>query len=266
MPMRRIHVLLALVSVALSACAQNPSPPRSTASGLFGRSWVSTSKKYLPRAEAGDPEFQNLIGFMLFFGEGAAMNRSEAHVWFHKAADQGHVMAQRNLAIMHRLAIGVPQDLEEADFYARSAGIIDLGDLVATMPSSLRSGPREFKQDDPFEKPGEGRGESTYVAFCAGCHGLNGIAAYINSPSFAMGERLQKPDAVLLGSIRDGIGLMPNWGNKFSEERLLDVLAFVRSLEQRYKSGIAQAIRGAPKRYFLFGPMEYDDAAYRISY
>jgi mono/diheme cytochrome c family protein len=203
---------------------------------------------------------------MLFFGEGAPINRPEAHFWFHSAADQGHALAQRNLAIMHRLGIGEPPDIEEAVFYARSAGITDLDRLVEAMPSALRGSLREVEQDTLFAEHELERGEATYTTFCAGCHGLNGIAAYIGSPSFALGERLQEPDSVLLYSIYQGKGVMPSWGDKLPEDRLRDVLAFARSLQRHYENGIAEGIRRAPGRYFLFGPMEEDDSAYRLSF
>ena len=264
--MRTTGRILALFNLALSACAFDPPSSSETDSRIYGPGWVSTYDKYLPRAEAGDPDFQNLIGFMLFFGEGVAVNQPASHLWFHRAADRGHKLAQRNLAIMHRLGIGEPPDPEEAGFYARSAGITDLGHLVEVMPSSLRSGIGEAGHDDLFAQHTMGRGEATYSAFCAGCHGLNGIAAYIGSPSFALGERLEKPDGVLLYSIHQGKGVMPSWGDKFSDDRLLDVLAFVRSLRERYQNGIAEGIRRAPVRFFLFGPMEEDDSAYRISF
>jgi mono/diheme cytochrome c family protein len=264
--MRPIMGISALIIVALSACAFDPPSSRETVSRIYGPGWVSTYEKYLPQARAGDPEFQNLIGFMLFFGEGVSMNRPEAHFWFHSAADQGYALAQRNLAIMHRLGTGTPPDIKEAVFYARSAGITDLGRLVEAMPSSLRDGMREVEQDHRAAGHNTERGEATYTAFCAGCHGLNGIATYIGSPSFALGERLRKTDAELLYSIYQGKGVMPSWGDKFSEDRLLDVLAFVRTLRKQYENGIAEGIRRAPGRFFLFGPMEEDDSAYRISF
>jgi len=263
----RAFLFFALFGITLSGCAQYPHSPRATELWLhYGQGWISTFEKYLPLAEAGDPNFQNLIGFMMFFGEGVPMHRPEAHFWFHKAADQGHTTARRNLAIMHWLGIDVAQDLVEAKFYASLAGINDLDELARNTPARTTKDARNPHQEDRIAPHDTGRGESTYVIFCAGCHGLNGVAAFVGSPSFALGDRLQKSDAVLLASIRNGIGLMPDWGNKFSEERLLDVLVFVRTLERRYQNGIAQSIRGAPERYFLFGPMEDDDAAYRISY
>ena len=202
---------------------------------------------------------------MYFFGEGAPKDRSQAHLWFHNAADQGHVLAQRNLALMHRLGIGVPVDRKEADFYARSADMADLERLVDTIPASRRSSMRKVERDPAAARRKMERGEATYATFCAGCHGLNGVAAYIGSPSFALGDRLQKPDAVLFYSIFHGKGMMPSWGDKLSEDRLRDTLAFVRTLQTQYENGIAAGIRRAPGSYFLFGPMEDDHAAFRSS-
>lgn len=70
----------------------------------LGRDLVDTTyEKFRASAQAGDAESQNLIGVMLFFGEGVPRNRLIAHWWFHKAADQSNARAQRNLAIMHSL-------------------------------------------------------------------------------------------------------------------------------------------------------------------
>jgi TPR repeat protein len=265
--MRTLHLFFMFLSVVLSGCAHYPNSPRSTDLRLgYGQDWISTSEKYLPLAEAGDPEFQNLIGFMLYFGEGISMNRLEAHFWFHKAADHGHRAAQRNLAIMHWLGIDVSQDLEEAKFYAQLAGMNDLDEIVDNLPSKTGRGAHNFHQDNSIATRATERGESTYVSFCAGCHGLNGIAAYVGSPSFALGERLEKSDAVLLDSIRNGRGVMPDWGNKFTRQRLRDVLAFLRKLEQRYQNGIAQTLRDSPERYFLFSVMENDHSAHRMPF
>ncbi|MHA1529558.1 MAG: c-type cytochrome, partial [Alphaproteobacteria bacterium] len=245
--MRTTGKILALISVALSACAFDPPSSRETDPQIYGPGWVSTYAKYLPRAESGDPDFQNLIGFMLFFGEGLAVDRPQAHLWFHRAADQGHTLAQRNLAIMHRLGIGEPPDLEEARAYARLAEMTDLDRLVGAMPSSLTGGTLEVGRDTLAAGRDRERGEATYTTFCAGCHGLNGIATYIGSPSFALGETLHKPDSVLLYSIHQGKGIMPGWGNKLAADRLLDALAFVRTLPERYQNGIAEGIRRAPE-------------------
>ncbi len=216
-----------------------------------------TFVKFLELAKAGDEKAQHLIGFMLYFGEGVRMDRAAAHYWFHLAAGQGDTAAQLNLALMHfRGEEGAGRDLEEAQRYLRlakengskatrlsatpdiPATLDDLADRAVLMPRS---------QDK--------LGEQAYVTFCAGCHGFNGIAAYVGAPSFAVGERMEKSDAELFRTITKGHGVMPQWENKLPEDVLLDALRFVRTLPLQYLNGIAQVLRTPPPFYFVFGPM-----------
>ena len=53
------------------------------------------------------------------------------------------------------------------------------------------------------------------------------------APSFAKGERLEKSDAELLRSVRDGLSRMPPWGVILSEREILDAIAYVRTLAPR---------------------------------
>lgn len=237
----------ALGILVLASCTP---PPGYREIGAYAAAGYTTYERYLPLARAGEPKYQNLMGFMTFFGEGAPADWTEAHLWFHLAADQGYLPAQRNLAIIHWLGVGPLKDRDEAQHYARSGGITNLKQLVAAF--SEAGGERNSHP-----------GEKLYVTFCAGCHGLNGIAAYVDSPSFALGDRLEKPDGVLLYSIHNGKGVMPGWGGKLPDNRFHDVLDFVRGLEEQYQAGIAQALRRAPNLYFLFGPMAENHIAYR---
>ncbi len=112
----------------------------------------------------------------------------------------------------------------------------------------------------------ENDGEQTYVTFCAGCHGLNGIAAYAGAPSFALGDRMEKKDADLLHTIIHGHGVMPTWGSKLSEQSLANALRFIRTLPRQYENGIVQSLRAAPAFYFLFGPMSAEPVAYEADH
>lgn len=226
---------------------------------LRGTRARSTFEKFVKLAEAGDAKSQNLIGFMLYFGEGAPRDRYLAHRWFHAAADQGYMSAQLNLAVMHYAGTGVPKDLDEAEWYFRlakkngsqsleSSSGREAPDSLAELVNHAVMGPRNH----------ESSGELTYVTFCAGCHGLNGIAAYVGSPSFALGERMEKSDAELMRSITHGHGIMPAWENKLSMDELIDALSFVRTLPRQYQNGIAQVLRAPPQLYFRFGPMSTD--------
>jgi len=253
-----LSLLLAL-GVTLSGCAELAGPL-----GIQEERDRLTFAKFLARARAGNAESRTLLGFMLFFGEGIPRNRAEAHRWFHAAADQGNLRAQRNLAVMHYLGAGVPRNPDEAERYFRLArenvaAAADAGSPFHVYGSIGEVVGRVGARVQSEQRPGE----ALYVAFCAGCHGLNGVAAYVGSPSFAIGERLERSDAALLRSILNGIGDMPDWGNKLPRGELVDVLRFVRSFPSQHELGILQELRKAPGMYFLFGPMRQNPAAYQ---
>ena len=223
----------------------------------------STFAKFLKLAEAGDAKGQNRVGFMHYFGEGAPKDRYLAHRWFHRAADNGNVNAQLNLSIMHYLGAGVPQDLDEAQHYFRlakdnnslnndSAPRLQIPESLAELEE--RAAMRPWNSDLP--------GESTYATFCAGCHGLNGVAAYVGAPSFALAERMEKSDAELFRTMTRGHGVMPTWQDRITEQALVDALQFVRTLPAQYQNGIAQVLRTPPSLFFFFGPMSADPTGF----
>lgn len=113
--------------------------------------------------------------------------------------------------------------------------------------------------EDEFETPEFGDtvhgGELLFVKFCAGCHGFNGIAYYVNSPSFALGERLHKNDLELQRSITNGKNAMPSWGDKLSREEIRNIVLFIRTLHSSFQQGIAGSLRNRPETYFRFRPL-----------
>lgn len=185
--------------------------------------YESTYLRKLASAERGDPEAQNAVGFMLYRGDGVAVDRLQAQRWFEQAAAQGSARARRNLAY---IAASPPREQFSAKASANTVG-----------------GPASA-------------GELAYVKFCSGCHGVDGVAAYENSPSFAFGERLHKSDAALMASLLDGLQEMPGWEGKLPVGELREILAHVRRLPARYDAGIG-ASGGARTGYvYLFGVME----------
>jgi len=223
----------------------------------------STFARFTKLAEAGDAKSQNLVGFMHYFGEGAPKDRYLAHRWFHRAADNGNVNAELNLAIMHYLGAGVPRDLAEAQRFFRLAKDHNAlnSDSVPRLqiPESLaelaeRAAMRPWNSDLP--------GELTYATFCAGCHGLNGVAAYVGAPSFALAERMEKSDAELFRTMTRGHGVMPTWQGKITEQALVEALQFVRTLPAQYQNGVAQVLRTPPSLFFFFGPMSADPTGF----
>lgn len=225
------------------------------------RTTSTTHKKHLLRARAGDAESQNLIGYMLFLGDGVPQHRAEAYQWFTRAAHQGNTQAMRSLAVMHHLGAGTRRDESEARRFFALAG------EERGVPRHIRAAVPRFATIDQMieaasNEADNATGERTYGVFCAGCHGLRGVAAYERSPSFALGERLEKGDPELLDAVLRGIGTMPGWRDKLPVSELRDVIVHLRRLEAQYQLGIARLVHRVPRLFFLFGPMEDNPSAY----
>lgn len=94
--------------------------------------------------------------------------------------------------------------------------------------------------------------EKAYQNFCAGCHGFNGIAWYVNSPSFALRERLDKQDTELAYSIKHGLGEMPSWEHMLNAWQIDALIRYIRTFSVRYENGIMSELHQAPPRYFRF--------------
>lgn len=318
----------------------------------------STYEKILPLAKAGDPDMQNMLGFMYFYAEGVGLDYEQAHQWFHQAAEQGNPMAQRNLGLLHSKSWArIPASFDdpvEANFWfsLHAAGASGGSRLAASSYSSFLkpmaengevnhrassgediylafcAGCHGFDSSAPFprapsllmgETLGKGdsvllgsildglnsmpawrqtitqqqamavlaylrdrfdessdssppvnmgqtsaisrasddqdMGEAVYTRFCGGCHGFNGISYYVNSPSFALRQRMEKSDAQLSRSIRKGLGVMPSWENMLNPQQIDSLVRFIRTLAPAYESGIDHDIRLAPELYFLFPPI-----------
>jgi mono/diheme cytochrome c family protein len=192
----------------------------------------TTYQKFLRYAESGDPEIQNFIGYMLFYGEGVKQDYHAAHSWFHLAAEQNHKGAQRNLGLFHaRVQEESPVsylDLNEANFWFQRYEAKQRGNGSVEF-ASWQMSPWLNESDltglGPFEI-----GRQSYLYHCSGCHGEKGMAAYDLSPSFGLGERLYKSDEELLTNVMDGFGSMPGWRNLLSEETIIHTLSYIRTL------------------------------------
>lgn len=80
-------------------------------------------------------------------------------------------------------------------------------------------------------------GAATYKAKCAMCHGADGSA---NTPAgkstkalpFSTPELVAETDAKLIASTKNGIGKMPAYSGKLSDEQIKDVVHYIRSLQK----------------------------------
>ena len=161
---------------------------------------------------------------------------------------------------MHYLGEGIPEDRALAQQYFITAALNpakprDLSALNAfgTLPELV-----EWACEAPLVEPKGEEGEFTFLTYCSGCHGPNGIAALGESPSFALGERMEKSDDELYRSILGGHGTMPRWSDKLPVNWLRQALGFVRTLEKRHRAGILHVPTHRPPVYFRFGPMSTD--------
>lgn len=74
------------------------------------------------------------------------------------------------------------------------------------------------------------RGGELYATHCMVCHGASGIGVMPNTPNFAQNEALMQPDSSLLVSISSGKGIMPAYQGILTDQDILDVIVFLRTL------------------------------------
>lgn len=103
-------------------------------------------------------------------------------------------------------------------------------------------------------------GAHVFLVYCAGCHGVDGLAAYPAAPSFSMGERLGRDDATLLQSVLAGKGAMPSWENKLSVPELRGAIGYLREMADRVRRGQAARQRALPGNMYRFRPVGEPDA------
>jgi mono/diheme cytochrome c family protein len=67
---------------------------------------------------------------------------------------------------------------------------------------------------------------------CKTCHGIEGTPIFPGVPNFIRGERMDKADGILLISIMNVTPFMPPFKGIISNSDGLDLIAFIRSLQQ----------------------------------
>jgi len=216
----------------------------------------STAYRLLsPAATIENPELQNLVGLMLYRGQGTGVNAPAAHELFHSAAKLGVSDARKNLGVLHTIGPpGVAVDIEEAMMWftvAASTGdqnVLETQDSRLAVPEAIntRINP-EFKYD--------GNGKRIYLTFCAGCHGFSGMRFFSYAPSFAIGERMTASTDELMQTILQGKGLMPSWEDKLAVSDLEDALGYLRELALRTGYGTdSSAYNQIPEVFYVFNP------------
>ncbi len=253
----QLHWLLLIWVIPATATTAGGNGLETGLEAYAEQDYEAAYRAFLPLAKDGDPELQNLVGYMLYYGKGVAAAAARAHYWFHEAAEQGQFEAQLNLGVLHTVgAEGVEQDYREAESWFNGLPpqqFLDRELDSTTEEESARV--RILKQLQPVLKIDaevEHRGKDTFLKFCAGCHGFDGFAAHPAAPSFSMGDRLNKDDQELLYSLLNGKYAMPAWKGKLPETALMDVIRYLRTMHllTRYETLTRPA--EIPEYFFYF--------------
>lgn len=75
-------------------------------------------------------------------------------------------------------------------------------------------------------------GQTVYEAHCVNCHGIDGMPLTPDTPDFSLGQGLDKPDRFLFEAISTGMTLMPGYGGIINDEDILNVIAYIRTLQR----------------------------------
>ncbi|UCH46594.1 MAG: cytochrome c [Betaproteobacteria bacterium] len=75
-------------------------------------------------------------------------------------------------------------------------------------------------------------GRQAYERYCISCHGADGRGVVANAPDFARGQGLMAPDVTIAQTLRSGKGGMPSFLGILSNTELLDVVAYLRTLQR----------------------------------
>ena len=62
------------------------------------------------------------------------------------------------------------------------------------------------------------------------CHGAGGNPVLPEAPNFARGDGLMQPDRLLAEAVRNGKGAMPGFYGVLTDQEVIDVVTYLRTL------------------------------------
>lgn len=74
------------------------------------------------------------------------------------------------------------------------------------------------------------KGRMNYQRHCAACHGMNGMSVMPNVPSLRMNQGLIQPDFAILNKLKMGGPGKPPYIGIMTDEELIDVIAYTRTI------------------------------------
>lgn len=75
------------------------------------------------------------------------------------------------------------------------------------------------------------KGAKLYNERCSDCHGTQGVPTMPGVPDFTRSQALMQTDLDLVKTISVGKGMMPAFQGRLSEREILDVIAYLRTLQ-----------------------------------
>lgn len=111
MPIRKLAILLATLSLAAIACTPQRDPNAD----------IARFEKTLALAEAGDAEAATELGMLYNQGLGTEQSEEEAARWHAIAAERGSALGQFNLSVAYGMGIGVERDIAKSVDWVRKA-------------------------------------------------------------------------------------------------------------------------------------------------
>jgi len=75
------------------------------------------------------------------------------------------------------------------------------------------------------------KGAKLYNQYCSDCHGNRGVPNMPGVPDFSRNQHLMQSDLALVKSISVGKGMMPAFQGRLSESDILNVIAYLRTLQ-----------------------------------
>lgn len=73
-------------------------------------------------------------------------------------------------------------------------------------------------------------GKWQWIDHCSKCHGDEGKPSWTLVPDISLGEGIEKTFFEQLLAVRNGIGSMPGFANKLSDENIVDIVAYMMTL------------------------------------
>ena len=75
-------------------------------------------------------------------------------------------------------------------------------------------------------------GSRIYDRHCEQCHGPDGRGLAAGTPDFQAGAALMQPDLTIYRTVSGGKGGMPSFRGILDEQEILDVIAYLRTLQR----------------------------------